>query len=537
MTRGPNPQQASQHVETKEIAEDSQYLTYRSSDLGNLPQFGRNMTSPNDGLKNNGLKNKGLNSKGHRGPRGWNRRDLFVQAGAWWATSLLGTGRSNAGPNDPSAPTWLGPAEDRFDELRSLYNTRLSPKPARIAPCRSVDQIAVAIRQAADRGVRVSVRSGGHSFEGFSCADQSWVIHLSNSKRLKLDARTGLLHAGPGVRLSELYDYLLPKKLIVPAGSCGGVGLAGLALGGGYGMFSRQMGLTCDHLEGVALVDGRGRRLDSNDDPELLWACRGGGNGNFGVAHELRFRCLPAPKHLQRFRLRFRGLDADRAVELAKRWFEAADRLPREAFSAFVLNRRTLTVLLVGTFVDHPKVVSAVRRLKAGASAVATPRTAPLASALKNYYGRAKPLWFKNVSAGFYSGFDQLKDVLPEIFERITTGRDLIFQINTLGGAVGDVASNATSFPHRRLPYLGELQAYPTRPDRQERALRAVGEIQGLLSRAGVAAHYRNYPDVNLADWQQAYWGAEGYRRLQRIKQRLDPQDLFHHPQSVRLPT
>src|SRR5690606_14140152 len=99
----------------------------------------------------------------------------------------------------------------------------------------------------------------------------------------------------PACLLQEIYASFLPKNRIIPAGSCGTVGIAGLALGGGYGFFSRKYGLTCDHLTRIKLVDGNGKIQDSDGNPKLLWACRGGGNGNFGVVTEMEFKTHPAP--------------------------------------------------------------------------------------------------------------------------------------------------------------------------------------------------------------------------------------------------
>src|SRR5690606_36828863 len=131
-----------------------------------------------------------------------------------------------------------------------------------------------------------------------------------------------------------------------PAGSCGTVGNAGLALGGGYGFFSRKYGLTCDHLTRIKLVDGNGKIQDSDGNPELLWACRGGGNGNFRVVTEMEFKTHPAPSTFNSYRLQYRGVNTETFMQLTREWFSYTSNLRKEAFSAFVLNGRTLTVLI-----------------------------------------------------------------------------------------------------------------------------------------------------------------------------------------------
>ena len=76
--------------------------------------------------------------------------------------------------------------------------------------------------------------------------------------------------AGAGCRLEEVNQFLLPKGRFLPAGSCRTVGLAGLTLGGGYGMFARKWGLTCDHLRRVKMVYGAGIIRDSNEEPMVM---------------------------------------------------------------------------------------------------------------------------------------------------------------------------------------------------------------------------------------------------------------------------
>jgi FAD/FMN-containing dehydrogenase len=363
------------------------------------------------------------------------------------------------------------------------------------------------------------------------------VVDLSRMNGLEMDARH-VLTAGPGCRLAGLFDLLLPRERIIPTGSCGGVGIAGLTLGGGYGMFSGKYGLTCDHLTGVRMVDGRGRIRDSGDDPELLWACRGGGNGSFGIVTRLTFATRPAPERLHSFRFKARGLDPRRGTALLSRWFEVAASLPPEAFSAFVLGGRSLTVL-VTTFVTRPGadfLRGPIAELGAAMDEAAPVVSAPPARAVKRYYGRSAPLHFKNVSAGFYRGVDDLRSVAHEIFRRVAARPGLLFQVNTFGGNADDpVIGRSSAFPHRRFRFVGELQSYWESPSREAALVDAVRGIQRVLWENGVRAHYANYPDADLPDWAEAYYG-ESYPRLQAVKRALDPDDVVRHPQSVRLP-
>jgi Berberine and berberine like len=110
----------------------------------------------------------------------------------------------------------------------------------------------------------------------------------------------------------------------------------------------------------------------------------------------------------------------------------------------------------------------------------------------------------------------------------------LIFQINTLGGAISSDVEGA--YPHRALPYLGEAQAYWATASHAARLRDAIDRIRNHIAQAGVTSHYANYPDLAFADWPTAYYGAENYARLQQLKQRYDPENRIRHPQSVRLP-
>ncbi len=448
---------------------------------------------------------------------------------AFLSTSLLaGMTPRVLAENEPLTPESPG-----YDKARQLFNSDLSLRPAFILPCRNERQVAEAIGFANEKDLPVAVKSGGHSFAGFSMNEGGVVIDLSICSQKVYLPQSQRLHAGPGAKLGTLYDVLLPHGRLLPAGSCAGVGLGGLTLGGGYGLFARQYGLTCDHLQRVRMIDGRGQVIDSEDDPDLLWACRGGGNGNFGVVTSMEFMTRPAPRVLGAQRFSASVSTPARAVELMAVWFEMAATLAEPIFSAFILNGKKVTILLTSSYATSgPAFQRAVGSLRKAGFASRGAANSPLARALKRYYGRPGPLPFSNCSGGYYRGMEDLEGVAMQLAAKVAANPGLIFQVNTLGGAIARGPESA--YPHRALPFLGEIQSYWNRASQRNKLVGAVKELRVAISEAGVKAHYRNYPDLTLENWEESYYG-DSYRKLQGLKIRYDPHDRIRHPQSVRL--
>ncbi len=454
-------------------------------------------------------------------------------------------GKSNSEPKSNSNPEaeleftdkdviFITRNDEKYDALRKGFNKRFDKFPKTIALCFTTVGVQAAVQKAKTDQLKISVKSGGHSFESFSCGTDSMLINVSQMNKIQwLDNEEVMLQ--PACLLQEIYAEFLPKKRIIPAGSCGTVGIAGLALGGGYGFFSRKYGLTCDNLTRIKMVDGNGNLIDSKENPELLWACRGGGNGNFGVVTEMYFKTHSAPNSFSSYRLKYRNLNQERFMQLIQSWFNFTGNLPQEAFSAFVLNGKTLTIL-VTNFVNHNAAFeSSFDELKSLSDEYKPTYNQPLENALKRYYGRKEPLYFKNASAGMYNGMDEISDLLPQVFEKVIATPGMIYQINTLGGNINnsDFEKNS-SYPHRSCAYLSELQSYWENASAENKFLKAFEEIQQLFHSKGISAQYRNYPDINFPNWETAYYG-NNYKKLQEIKTKFDPKDLFHFEQSVRL--
>lgn len=424
-------------------------------------------------------------------------------------------------------------SDAQYEVLRAGFNKRISKFPAAIIVCISAEEVAQAVAYGIKNKLPVSIKSGGHSFEGFSCNTDGLVINLSSMKEITWE-NENVISVGPGCKLSELYDTILPKNKLLAAGSCGGVGIAGLTLGGGYGLFGRKYGLTCDSLTEITMVDGKGNIIHSKNDPELLWACKGGGNGNFGIITSMKFSLNNAPDFLQSFRFKIKITGVQRAHTVLEKWFSITENLPLSCFSAFVLNGRSLYILLTNCEEQNEETRKIIAELSALVDKTSSGLPTKLSKAVKVFYGNLNPLFFKNASAGFYKNYDDIKNCIPEILEKVINTNGMIYQVNTLGGKINDVDfAKQSSFAHRDKNYLSELQTYWYHASQTDRMINAFEEVQKILYDSGIKNQYINYPDVNFENWESAYFG-ENYHRLQKIKNKYDPGNCFRYEQSVK---
>lgn len=411
-----------------------------------------------------------------------------------------------------------------YQRLNTPFNSDLSFTPAAIAACTDEASVATAIHYAREHNLKVSIKSGGHSFTGSSLINAGLVIDVSAIRQKSYHAKDHTFLAGPGLKLGETYDHLLRQGRLLPSGSCSGVGLSGLTLGGGYGFFARQHGLTCDHLQQVKMVAATGKVLDSTDHPDLLWACRGGGNGNLGVITSMKFSTVPAPAKFTTQKFRASKLTPSRAVILLKSWFQIAADLPNPMFSAFILNGSHLTILISSTY---PHTGPAFQRAKNALLKLGTQTrgvySKPTATAVKTYSGRPNPLPFRNMSAGYYNGFADLENIAHDLMQTTIQNPGVLFQINTLGGAINN-PSISSAYPHRTYPFLGELQSYWQTPAHKAKLMPAVDHIRTLLTH--IPHHYANYPDPHLKNPAKAYY-AKSLKKLKKTKLKFDPDQFF----------
>lgn len=427
------------------------------------------------------------------------------------------------------------PAMDGYDALRRSWNGRFAAWPVAIVRAVSTADVAAVVRWARPRGIRVTTRSGGHSYIGASVGD-GVIVDISPMNGVLFDDRTNRAELGAGTRLGPLYDelYCGGRGRMLMSGTCPSVGVSGITLGGGYNERSRLYGLTVDALRRatVVLADGSIVEADARREPDLFWALRGGGP-SFGIATAFEFDTLawePLPN-----------------ITMTWPWAASA-----EAFSAWSAWIATLppTAATTATWATNGSVASrafrtVVRSLE-GASA-----TAALADSLERVVGEASTRSAGTLappgcastgeatgapitSSGLFAdgavpletatklraGFEA-RTRIPEI----PVGDWSYCFCHAFDGAVAAALPDETAFVHRDKRLLAQLftnwpiAATPARAEAHrtwQRTLR--DEVRPGFG----SGSYFNYADESLPDWRTAYWGSN-LCRLEGVKASYDP--------------
>ena len=192
-------------------------------------------------------------------------------------------------------PTFAGrllqPGTAGYDEARRVHNGLIDKRPALIAQCRGMADIADAVKLGRSMGVEVAVRGGGHNVAGRATTNGGLMIDLSQMRSVLVDPEQRTARVQGGATWADVNRETQAYGLAVTGGAISSTGVAGLTLGGGLGWLMSKQGMTLDNLLAVDLVmaDGRLARASARENPDLFWAVRGGG-GNFGVAGTFEFQ-------------------------------------------------------------------------------------------------------------------------------------------------------------------------------------------------------------------------------------------------------
>ncbi|HEV2818103.1 MAG TPA: FAD-binding oxidoreductase [Allosphingosinicella sp.] len=452
--------------------------------------------------------------------------------------------KSSAAAAPPPLPVIPGadmllPGSPGYDEALIASELREIVPPQIRAMCSAESAVAAVVDWLREQGLPFAVRCGGHSYAGLS-QSASVVVDVRRMNAIAVDQAQRIVKVGAGAALGAIYRSLAGTGLGFAGGSCPTVGVAGHVLGGGMGLLGRAHGLACDNLLSLTMIDASGAKLvvDAANNSDLFWACRGGGGGSFGIATEFTFRLHPVPSVFT-FGVTW-TLPKAAAVALFDAWQGwGPTTLPEITALMKVQGLRDGRIKLrcVGQSTGSE---ATLRRELATLTAVADPdapagvKQRSFIEAVEYFAGswEYQSIYHKGMSdfvsdlsiAGIEALLDQLID---------TAAINLAALCDPYGGAIADLAPNATAFPFRG-PKIYCIQYYlqwsaASQTAARLQACRAFYAALRPFMRGGA---YVNYCDTDLADWATAYWGAN-LPRLRRIKAARDPGNLFRHRQSV----
>ncbi|MGH3841874.1 MAG: FAD-binding oxidoreductase, partial [Pseudonocardiaceae bacterium] len=439
----------------------------------------------------------------------------------------------------------ITPNQAGYDLARRSFNPLFdNRRPAAIAQCRRIEDVQGCVSAAAVAGAPIAARSGGHSYAGYSTPDGALIADLSGMSSVQVDA-DGTAVIGAGARLIDVYTALAGAGRCLPAGTCPSVGIAGLTLGGGIGMLSRKYGLTCDRLVAATVVtaDGTSRMASASAEPDLFWAVRGGGGGNFGIVTSFTFDTVPAP-HLTVFSLDF---PAGSVPDVLGGWQQWIISMPDElSSSCHISGGSPPTCTVIGCHVGpaqalNPLLADLTHRI----GKVPTLRTVAeldYLDAMRYFAGcsdksviechdqASGKKWNREA---FVASSRVLSAAVadPAQIGSVFDGRTVFVIVDGLGGAISRITPAGTAFPHRDA--LATMQIYlRTSPADQLAAASSVAQMRDQLTGVVGGGAYVNYIEAALPDWAHAYYG-DNLTRLRQIALRYDPDQLFSFPQAI----
>ena len=489
----------------------------------------------------------------------------FSTLGALATLSGCGGGSSaTPAPMPPAPPDWAGLSSSlqggliqsgagNYAATANVINKRFNPvTPIAIARCASTNDVITTLAFAQKNSLAVVPRCGGHNYAGYSATTGIMLdVRPMNTIVVNNDGTTTI---GAGALLTDVYTQLIAKGVSIPSGTCPSVGISGITMGGGYNVVGRQYGLTCDNLVSAQVVTADGQLLtcDANTNSDLFWALRGGGGGNFGVATSFTIKTHDATSDLTNFSVQFAFADAAKALTA---FFDWPQTLPNNIWaSSFIgFNGGTsdpgveISGVCIGTPDDlapywnaflaatNATPISPTVTVKSYSDTMLAQCGSWTASQC-HFTGETPDAQITPVS--FVASSDFFDDPIPaaglatllQLLEKQNLAGSYGYVIlDLMQGAIGTVAPDATAFVHRKALFSAEYWLYVVNPTDP---LTWANDVRNAMQPWSTGEAYVNYMDPLIKDWSAAYYGAN-YARLQLVKTKYDPKNVFRSPQGV----
>ncbi len=443
--------------------------------------------------------------------------------------------------------TLIYPDDEGYADAIALWNGMIKKRPAVVIRPAGREDVVRTVDFVREHELELSIKGAGHNIAGLALSDGGITLDMSGLKGVVVDTDRRLARIGPGCTLGDVDRATQEHGLATTLGFVSATGVAGLTLGGGFGYLTRRFGWTVDDLEEVEVVtaDGSVRRASRTENEDLFWALRGGG-GNFGVATEFVFRLHEVGRQVTSGLIAWPASEADGVLALYRTVVESA---PRELTAVVVRRNAPPAPWLPEAAHGTPIIMIVV--CHSGSLDQAQADLAPIKShgepladmiLVRDYVAQQSLLdatqpkgmhfYWKSEFLGGLS--DELFDTYNAQFVDLKAPANQIVLFH-IAGALNEHPEDDGAMGNREAAFACVIQAmWPgdsPAGDANRDWVRAAWQALKAYSTGG---NYVNFQTADETDERTVESYRDNYSRLETIKAKYDPTNLFRVNRNIR---
>jgi FAD/FMN-containing dehydrogenase len=441
----------------------------------------------------------------------------------------------------------LYPDDEGFAEATLLWNGMIKKRPAVVVRPASTQDVVRTVNFVRENGLQLSIKGGGHNIAGLGLSDGGLTLDMSGLKGVDVDTESRLARVGPGCTLGDVDQATQEHGLATTLGFVSATGVAGLTLGGGFGYLSRRFGWTVDDLEEVEIVtaDGQVRRASRTENDDLFWALRGGG-GNFGVVTEFVLRLHEVGPEITAGVIAWPASEADAVLAVFRRVAESA---PRE-LTCVVIRRNAPPAPWLPESAHGTPIIMIVA-CHSGTLEQAQADLAPIKSHAEpladliivkpyvaqqslldatqpkgmNYYWKSE--FIGGLSDDLFAAYNaQFVDL------KAPANQMVLFQID---GALNEHAEDDGAMGNREAAFACVIQSmWPADSPAGDANREWVRTAWQAIRPYSTGGNYVNFQTEDESDERTVESYRNNYERLESVKARYDPSNLFQVNRNIR---
>ena len=428
-----------------------------------------------------------------------------------------------------------------YDKCRLSWNMAIDVHPEAIVYCLSKEDVSNNIKYCIENSIQFRIRNGAHNYEGYSTGDGVIVLDVSKMSKIYMDEENRKVTIEGGVRNREAYDMLCSKGYPFPGGGCPTVGIAGLVLGGGWGYSSRYLGLACDSLIEVELIDYKGELITANEsiNEDLFWAVKGCGGGNFGVVVSMTFKLADKVENVTLIDIEYKNLEACNQVIVIKTYmsmFKNLDNKINCKMAVYNSLEKGRGIKIIGLYYGEKEEAEKIlkpllsfeykRNLNLTYTSILDANT---------IIQDSHPDYEKYKSTGrfVYDDYseEEIKDIISLLDNRAVGAVYAAITFYGLGGAVCEKNKEDGAFYYRDAKFILGFQSLFEDDEYKNENTKWFLEKLNFIKEI-TKGSFINFPLSELDDYGHEYYG-ENYEKLKRIKLKYDPYGKFSFEQSI----